>query len=205
MKQIERQAHGFIFQNWVIGKFLDMAYTAKWDIPAKINPMTNKNISIKTAQWKSSVGLGDALNQFGIDEDFEMLVAFYVQNDNRKLVVNMQSVEISKEKWRELWGNMTREKLVELQNFIKSKKGRGLKGAELDEFRELVQGKKRELLADYDGKLSLNPKIDSGVQRRLQCSISFNILFEEFNLDKNVMETYRLWKEDIDLRSVKLE
>ena len=78
MKRTERQAHGFIFQDWVVGKFLDMAYTAEWDIPKKINHITNKSVSIKTAKWKSGgVGLGDILNQFNIKEDFQMLVAFY--------------------------------------------------------------------------------------------------------------------------------
>jgi len=36
MKRTERQAHGFIFQDWVVGRFLDMAYTAEWDIPKKL-------------------------------------------------------------------------------------------------------------------------------------------------------------------------
>ena len=99
MTRTERQAHGFIFQDWVFRRFLSLAYSGEWDIPAKINPLTHKNVSIKTAQWKTgSVGLGDVLNQFDINEDFEMLLAFYVNNEKRKNIVNMQLLNITKEK-----------------------------------------------------------------------------------------------------------
>ena len=205
MKQTERQAHGFIFQNWVIGKFLNMAYTTKWDIPAKVNSLTHKSISIKIAKWKSSVYLGDALRQFNIDEDFEMLIAFYVNNRDKKKIINMQLINISLNKWKELWGNMSREKLIELNNLIKSSKGRGLIGKELDEFRKLIQDNKKELLKNYNGKITLHPKIDSKTQRRLQCTISFNTLFREFPLNKKIMKTYNFWGEIVQLSEIKID
>ena len=46
MTRTERQAHGFIFQNWVIRTFLDMKYSGEWDIPAKINSDSKKPVSI---------------------------------------------------------------------------------------------------------------------------------------------------------------
>ncbi|MBN2839079.1 MAG: hypothetical protein JXM74_10035 [Fusobacteriaceae bacterium] len=204
MKRGERQAHGFIFQDWIVGRFLDMAYTAEWDIPKKINNFSHKNISIKTAKWKSNVGLGDALNQFNINEDFEMLVAFYKEENDKKIIVNMQLIEISKDKWRELWGNMTEEKIKRLVSLIKHDNGRGLSGQELEDFRAEVQELKRELTEDYTGSFSLHPKIDSKIQRRLQCSISFEKLFHEFQLDKKIMKTYKLWGDELRLNKINL-
>ncbi len=205
MKRTERQAHGFIFQDWVVGRFLDMAYTAEWDIPKKINNFSHKNISIKTTKWKGSIGLGDALNQFKIDEDFEMLIAFYKTENNRKKVINMQLLKISQEKWRELWGNMTQYKLEKLISLIKSNEGRGLKGDKLNEFRKKVKQEKSNILNDYTGKFSLHQKIDSKVQRRLQCSLPFGILFEEFKLDKKIMKKFNLWGQEINLNKIRLD
>lgn len=206
MPRTERQSHGFIFQNWIIGKFLDMAYTSKWDIPKEINHISNKNISIKTAKWKAGVGLSDALKQFDIDDDFQLLVAFYKGGTNvRKKVVNMQLIDISKEKWKELWGNMTKDKLKEFDSFIKSREHRNLTGSRLNEFRAEVQRRKRDMLSWYNGKIVLNPKIDSKNQRRLQCGIPFKTLFEEFGLNKEIMRTYTLWGEEIILSTIGLE
>ena len=200
----ERQAHGFIFQDWIISKFLDMAYTAKWDIPKEINPLSNKSVSIKTAKYRGGVGLGDALTQFRINEDFQLLVAFYEESENIKKIVNVQLIDIPLIKWKEMWGNLTEEKLLELNNFIKSDEGRNINGAELDRFRANVQRKKNEILKDYTGKFSLNPKIDSKTQRRLQCSIGFNTLFETFGLNDEVMTYCELWGESVRLNSIPL-
>lgn len=200
----ERQSHGFIFQDWIVGRFLDMAYTAEWDIPKKINTFSNKNISIKTAKWKTSVGLGDAIHQFKINEDFEMLVAFYIEEEDKKSIINMQLVEIPKEKWRELWGNMTQEKINKLVGLIKNPKGKDISGKKLDDFRAEVQELKKELTKDYTGSFSLHPKIDSKKQRRLQCSLSFEKLFREFKLDKKIMKKYELWGDEIVFKKINL-
>jgi len=206
MKRTERQAHGFIFQDWVVGKFLDMAYTADWDIPKKINHITNKNVSIKTSLWKSGgVGLGDILNQFNINDDFQMLVAFYEIIKDRKKVVNIQLVTISKDKWREMWGNLKEEDLYKFIGLVKSSHGKNLSGQELDDFRENIQKEKKEIFKDYDGKFSIHPKIDSKKQRRVQCSLPFNTFFREFNIENEKMETYNFWGKEIKLSSIKLD
>jgi len=208
MTRTERQAHGFIFQGWVFRKFLDVAYSGDWDIPAKINPLTHKSVSIKTAQWKKGgVGLGDILNQFDINEDFEMLVAFYVNNGKKKKIVNMQLINVSKDKWREMWGNMKREDLEKFDNLVRSAEGRNLKGKKLNDFRANVQKVKKQLFKDYNGKFSINPKIDSDNQRRVQCGITFTDIFKEFGLEdkKQEMKIYTLWGEEIKLSSIALE
>lgn len=204
----ERQAHGFIFQNWVLRTFLDLAYSGEWDIPSKINPITKKPVSIKTAQWETGgVSFGDALNQFNVNEDFEIVVAFYEIRGNKKKVVNMQLVPITKEKWREMWGNMTIKKLEEFDNLVRCEDGRSLEGQKLNDFRDDVQKKKEIMLEGYTGKFSIHPKIDSKNQRRVQCSIPFNTFFKEFGLEdkKKKFTTYTLWGKEIKLSSIKLD
>lgn len=204
MTRTERQAHGFIFQDWIVGKFLDMFYTAKWDIPSEINKHTHKSVSIKTAQWKSSIGLGDVLTQFDINEDFELLVAFYEKIGDKKKVVNMQVVTILKEKWGELWGNMRREDLEKFDKMVRSSEGRHLTGEALDNFRAKVQQVKREIFKDYNGKFSINPKIDSKNQRRVQCGFPFNYFFDEFGLTPEKNKSYTLWGQEIKFKDVRL-
>ena len=204
MTHTERQAHGFLFQDWIVGRFLDMAYSAEWDIPKKINPISRKSVSIKTAQWKSSVGLGDALKQFGINEDFEMVVAFYKSENDKKKIIHMTLLSVPKEKWKRLWGNMTDKNLKELDGFIKKGEYRNIGGNRLEYFRNEVQRRKKELLSGYTGRISLNPKIDSKKQRRLQCSIPFKVLFEEFGLNKGFMKEAELWEEKVNLNDIRI-
>jgi len=170
----------------------------------KINTFSHKNISIKTAKWKNSVGLGDALKQFRINEKFQILIAFYKIEKGKKKIINMQLIEISRKKWRELWGNMTEYKLEKLLSLIKSSEGKKLRGKKLNEFRKKVKQEKEDIINDYTGRIRLHPKIDSKTQRRLQCSLPFGVLFEEFKLDKRIMKKFNLWEKEIILNKIKL-
>ncbi len=205
MTRTERQAHGFIFQNWVLRKFLDLAYSGEWDIPAKINHLTHKPVSIKTAKWKCGVCLGDATIQFNINQDFEMLLAFYENSGSRKRVVNLKLISLTKEKWRELWGNMAREDLEKFNNFVRNKSCRNLSGDELTKFRQDVQKIKKELFVNYDGKITINPKIDSKGQRRVQCTLPFEVLINELGLKEREENSCELWGETIKLGEIKLD
>lgn len=94
--------------------------------------------------------------------------------------------------------------LSELDKLIKSQEGRGLSNEHLEDFRNKIGQKKVEIVNKFPSKISLHPKIDSKNQRRLQCSIPFNTLFEEFNLDKRLKESHNLWGEEIKLKNIPL-
>ncbi len=175
MPRNERQQHGFKFEDWLKKEFFDIHYGSKWDIPRELNP--NKNggpISIKTAKWKGSIYFGDAIRQFEINETFTLIVGFWEAIRGHKKVVKIAETVVSIEKWRKLWYPLTSGDLKELDDIIKDRNvGHVLS-------RERAQANIKEL-KNY-GKwpiFTLNPKIDSKTQRRLQCSLSFGSFFKE--------------------------
>lgn len=193
MPRNERQLHGFKFEDWLKKEFFDIHYGSKWDIPKELNPDKDGGpISIKTAKWKGSIYFGDALRQFEINEAFTLIVGFWESVRNRKKVVKIAETIVSMEKWRKLWNPLTVEDLKELDNIIKDRRVGHIQS------RERSQAKIREL--KDSGKWSmftLNPKIDSKTQRRLQCSLSFSSFFKELiHADADSVqkdEIFHLW------------
>ncbi len=164
MKQ-ERQKHGLKFEDWLKKTFFDIYYTSEWDIPEQLNPIKRGGpISIKTAKWRGSVYFGDALRQFDVDHNFTLIVGFWVHEGNRKRIVKITEDVVTKEKWRSYWSNLVREDLLKLDRTIKNRKLGYIK----------ARKKAKEIKSEIESKLgiiTLNPKIDSKTQRRLQCSI----------------------------------
>lgn len=172
----EVQSHGFIFENWVKDTFFDSyrgGYSDKWDIPAKFNKkFGNLNVSIKTAKYGSTIGLGDALRQFDINDDFLIIVGFWKQNGKYKKIVNVSSVVVNSKVWRKLWQPVNFTELIKLDRLIKNT------SLHYTVVRKMAQDLKK--INPYSlCKITLNPKIDSKTQRRLQCGIKFHLYFEK--------------------------
>jgi len=168
----ERQEHGFRFEDWLKKTFFDIYYTSEWDIPKELNP--NKRggpISIKTAKWKSSIYFGDALRQFDINEDWTLIVGFWKNQGKKKKIVKITESLITKENWRGYWGSITRAEIARLDTLIKNRR------KSYNVIRKEAQACK-SMLKQKSNLITLNPKIDSKAQRRLQCSIPFTKFFE---------------------------
>ncbi|MEA3475718.1 MAG: hypothetical protein U9R23_04675 [Candidatus Cloacimonadota bacterium] len=168
----ERQKHGLKFENWVKKTFFDIYYTSEWDIPEELNP--NKKggaISIKTAKWKGSVYFGDAIRQFTIKTDFTLIVGFWVKMSGKKNIVKITESIIPKSGWRKFWGDVSKEDLLKLDNCIKDR-SKNYRIARLE------AQKIKKSLNTKSSIITLNPKIDSKNQRRLQCSIAFKKFFK---------------------------
>jgi len=175
----ERQRHGFQFEDWLKKQFFDIFYTSKWDVPGELNPQhPGVPISIKTAKWQSGVGFGDALRQFNVHEPFDLVVAFWEVSKGKKKIVKITETLISKKAWRGYWGGLQLEDLQGLDKLIKNRK----MGYQKVRVKAKAYKKKAESKC---GIMTLNPKIDSKDQRRLQCSISFGDFFEEVIGDSN--------------------
>jgi hypothetical protein len=179
----EVQRHGFDFENWVKEKFFEKfeaKYTTKWDVPKEANNLDivpkefhNLSVSIKTCKFGSPIGFGDALRQFNNYEDFLLIVGFWKQSGIYKNFVAVEGVKITASNWKHLFLPLILDDLNLLDSTIKN--------TELDysEARKRAKEiKKSEKFAQT--KIVLNPKIDSKTQRRLQCSLPFNVFWEDF-------------------------
>lgn len=179
----EVQRHGFDFENWVKETFFaefNAAYTQKWDVPdeanclAKIpNGFHHLPVSIKTCKFGSPIGFGDALRQYNNNENFLLIVGFWKQNGNYKNFVAVEGAKISATDWKNLFLPLEITDLVLLDSTIKNV---GLHYSEVRKTaKELKSSDKFK-----QTKIILNPKIDSKTQRRLQCSLPFNIFWRDF-------------------------
>lgn len=196
MPRNERQIHGFKFEDWLKKTFFDIYYTSEWDIPEKLNPNPlGGPISIKTAKWRGSIYFGDALRQFQINQQFTLIVGFWKSKANKKRIVKIIETVISLEKWKELWKPLTIETLKELDSIIKDR------SISPELARKRIQGKLSELRNEKPTIITLNPKIDSKTQRRLQCSLSFtNFLKHLAQIEPDCFEedtTFSLWGEKL--------
>ena len=172
----EVQSHGFIFERWLRDTFFDgytpESYTQKWDIPAEANRHHGHvPVNPKAIKYDTPIGLGDATRQFQIDEPFLLILAFWQQaSPTEKRWVNAQAIRIDPDPWRQLWHPITQNDLDRLIAVIKDD------SLSLDEAR--AQAKAIKSAPPFtESVIQVNPKID-GSQRRLQCSLRFDDLFQ---------------------------
>lgn len=191
----EVQQHGVVFEEWIRDTFFDgyepQSYTQKWDIPAAANQrFDGLPVNPKAAKYRTAIGLGDALRQYDIDEPFILLVGFWEQDGEVKRFVNITPVTIHPETWRMMWGPVTRADLERLDTLIKDR------SLDHTEVRRRAQALKRAPPFS-ESLLVLNPKIGSGEhgQRRLQCSLRFDHLFDLLasNADRTPSDHPTLW------------
>lgn len=166
----ESQLHGFTWENEVKQKVFAIDttadYTATHDIPKEMNPFNSEeNISIKTT-GSSTICMGDPLRIWDYS-DAEVntgIVLRYCQEGGVKRLERTHEITLNNRAL--LWGSLTREDIAELDALVRSMP-RGSRDAAID---AAISEKKKELNAK-SGVVRFNPKIDSKVQRRLQCSI----------------------------------
>jgi hypothetical protein len=172
----EVQQHGLVFEAWVRDTFFDgyrpKSYTQQWDIPAAINTRHGGvPVNPKVAKYGTPVDLGDALRQFKIEEPFILAIGFWEQTGDEKRFVNIVSPRIDPAQWRKLWGPITLADLERLDAIVKDK-------SLTPEAARAAVLKLKNAPPFTQSIIVVNPKIDSKTQRRLQCSLRFNDLFQ---------------------------
>ena len=176
----EVQLHGFDFENWIKKTFFadfTVSYSSKWDVPAEFNRLENVPeafqhlpVSIKTCKNRCPIGFGDALRQFNVDEDFLLIVGFWEQSGANKNFVAVEAVKIGAIFWKNLFAPLTEDELKSLDSVIKNKESH---------YAEVRKSAKEIKKSFAPTKMILNPKIDSKSQRRLQCSLPFNVFWND--------------------------
>ena len=85
---MEVQVHGLVFETWVRETFFNgyrsNDYTGKWDVPGEANrladpALTGLPVNPKAVRYGASIGLGDALRQYDVDEPFVLVVGCWRQ------------------------------------------------------------------------------------------------------------------------------
>lgn len=194
----EVQNHGVVFEQWIRDTFFDgyrpESYTQKWDIPASANVnFGGIPVNPKATKYKTAVDMGDALRQFDIQEPFWLIIGYWQQNGETKRFVNVVARRIEPAQWHKLWGDLTRADLERLDEIIKTT-------PDFREARRLAQQIKRE--PQFKSSLiTLNPKIDSHSQRRLQCSLSWSKVFKILapDADPSIQKRPMLWDVAVDI------
>jgi len=179
---VEVQSHGFSFEHWV-RQNLFAGYTGnymqKWDVPAEANTsppvpshLHHLPVSIKTAKLGSPVNLGDVLRQRRIDTDFLLVAGFWRQHSpTEKCFEDIGVVHFTAAAWSSLWGELT---LAQLQEIDATIKDLHLPYAAA---RAAARAWKRDTAAVASCRLVVNPKVDSKTQRRIQCSLPFDLFW----------------------------
>lgn len=170
----EVQAHGLVFEHWVcdtfFGGYRPDNYTQKWDVPGAANRLSDPALrglpaNPKATKYGVPVGLGDALRQYDVDEPFLLILGYWEQaTPGEKRFVKLLAVRVEAAEWRALWGPVTRADLERLDALIKDR------SVDYREVRRRAQALK-SAPPFTEAVFTLNPKIDSSGQRRLQCSL----------------------------------
>jgi len=204
-----RQNHGNIFETY-IKKHLNIDISHSWDIPPYPNCYNNEGISIKCLKKGGVIALGDAKTQYRIKNNFYFIIGFYEEFKNKnKKIIWLKEIYVSKQKWRELWGDITEQDIIILENLIIDKSKRNLSNQETKDFRKHIKENKKRILQNKNSIITLNPKIGKFKkhyeQRRLQCSISYKSFFTFFDINKIQPEVTIIGGKYIRLKDICLQ
>lgn len=198
-KKGEVQKHGFIWEKEIIQNIFRVPleevkkinYTNKIDLPAELNHIDGCDVSIKTTGSPNTVGMADALRVYDAicsGKSLHLIVLTYKQNKvtNTKTVREIVEMDITgtTEMINELYKNVTRKDIEELDNAVKSVPQNRKPTAE--EHKAMYDIHKK--LIGKTGEIYFNIKCDSD-QSRLQCSFNKFLKFIEKNPDKIIART----------------
>jgi hypothetical protein len=164
---VRSQEFGFVIENILRTKIFDLPEkkndTKHYDIPSIENKFNNtENISIKTS-GSNTICLGDCLRIFNSEQTTIILVK-YKQLDSQRKIMEIIEINFNSEFKTLLFGLITESEIKELQNYIKAIPA----GKASSETKKIY----KKMASQLKGLLTINPKVDSKDQRRLQCSIS---------------------------------
>jgi len=171
-RQVQR--HGFVWENAIRRNVFFLPaennHTGVHDITARENRFNNnENISIKTT-GSNQIYMGDILRFFSYDFDERNTLAIieYRQIEHIKRIRRIYEIDYNHQCHRYLFGDCTYDELNEYVNYIKS-----IPPGRVDETVKLeYKNRARTLERQHNMKITINAKVDSKTQRRVQCSVS---------------------------------
>lgn len=184
------QLHGKTFEREVITTCFgvsedeadNFSSTAVFDIPFGIttclhptgDPVSIKTAAVNAAKRAAVVCLSDARRVWSWNHPLILVVGIYSQEGVKKIFHTVYEfhLQLSQKERGLLYGELT---LAEVTTFHETLKTFGF--GEHARARAWAKAEKRRL-ASKTGAIQLNPKIDSKMQRRLQCSVRLTLLVE---------------------------
>jgi hypothetical protein len=174
MEFTQSQGHGLFWDSQIRDIVFNLGVckndTKKNDIDAFENKFnSNENVSIKTAAGRG-VGFGDIIRFFNQDftQQNTLLLLCYNQVGGKKTIQEVIEFNMTKEVRDYLFGDLTLDQIQSYVDFVKSIPN----GKVSSDVKKQYKNLKKQLTKDFNVKISINPKVDSSSQRRVQCSVS---------------------------------
>lgn len=186
------QSHGKIFEDMIKATFPGASdnkrkNTSKFDIEGSHDKTDARDTEVKAKKQNKNGSevfeMADARKFFSLKEDFRLVVGLFKQEEKRKTFVKIIEYTIKKEDIEKLKGDLSYEEVNNFHNKICSF-AHGEKGQKKG--RAFCKKHKKDL--QQKTLTTLNPKIGSTNQRRLQCSIKRKTL--ESILPESQIKTY---------------
>jgi hypothetical protein len=182
-KFTQSQSHGLFWDSEIRVKVFGLNQcindTKKYDIGSEENKFDpEENVSIKTSA-NNNIDCGDILRFFSGDfsKSYTIILIRYVQTPDTKCIKEI--IEIAYTSWLRdhLFGTISGEVLQQYVDFIKAIPS----GPVAEEIKREYKQKKIALQNTCNMRINISPKVDSGSQRRVQCSIpKVDQLLEQF-------------------------
>ena len=188
----EVQKHGFIFEEWVkniLGvSHLATNYTQKWDVAGK-DP-----VSVKFMGEKNALEFSSTVRIWEIQENFILVIGRWRQVGNKKKVVSIDEIKITKNILNKMRGDISMDEIKEFDKKIKT-----FPAGKLGQFEGITFAKKwKKDRKDRMGLLTITHKIDSKTQRRIQCNLNYKNYIKLFG-EPSMSNIYRSHIFDFDI------
>jgi len=180
----QSQRHGFIYENHIRTLVFLLEEVSNDTNTHDIRCIQNRfdsteNISIKCSGG-TRIECGDIQRFYSYDFSEKNTIIFiqYRQNtDITKIINRIYEIDYNQELHALLFGTITKEEINEYVQFIKSiPAGREAREQCKAEYKK----RKKKLQTIRNMKTCIHPKVDSGSQRRVQCSFDISKIPEEF-------------------------
>ena len=160
---MERQNHGFIFEDYIINKYnliKEIKYTGTYDAYTK----DGIPVQIKLEKYNSDIEMADIFRNSQVNSDFILIVGFWSENKNN--IIEQRTVYFKKEDYLSFFNQ---ELLKEFESFLK-----GI----TNDYSDDIKWKKQITLFKEEWQLKtpnfIRPRFkrDHKKQKRIQCAIN---------------------------------
>tara|TARA_R110000772_G_scaffold99174_3_gene198932 strand:- start:40576 stop:41232 length:657 start_codon:yes stop_codon:yes gene_type:complete len=183
MKNNAVQQHGIDFENLIhhawhgiskseYEKKIPGGYTSKWDIMEGIH--SDSNVSVKVTK-SDGIGFGDILRLYKAtkEEPFTLVVGcFFQKSKTIKSYYEILEIYFEPKYHKLLWGGITLKEIESFVDYVKNISP----GKESQSINQKIWKEKREDMYKKRGLISIDAKIDSKTQRRVQCGVKLKEL-----------------------------